>query len=335
MLRTMGRFGLGLVVICCALESAAAQSDWASQLVDTQRIDYGVVATGSEAVRQITVNNTTGTAVHISAVTTACTCIQAGKLSTNLLQPGEAVTFDLKLNTVQFSKKRDTSLTIHFDSPQYSSVTIPVSGYIRTDVVFDPGMVRFGSVDFGAGSEVTVKVAYAGRSDWKINDVKIGHSDVTASLKEIQRSGGRVDYALTVKLSPNAAPQRIRDLITLVTDDAANPYVPLMLEGTVIADITVAPETVNIRPLSPGQETTVQLVIKGKEAFVIQEIDCAAMDGCFSADVPAGAERLHILKVRFVAPERTGKFTENLLVKIANREQPLTVPVRGQVNSVN
>ena len=74
-----------------------------------------------------------------------------------------------------------------------------------------------------------MKVAYAGRPDWKINDIKIGHNDLSATLKETNRSGGRVDYALTMKLNPAARPQRIRDLVTLVTDDAANPYVPLLV----------------------------------------------------------------------------------------------------------
>ncbi len=100
---------------------------------------------------------------------------------------GEETTIEVRLNTRQFSKKRDTSLTISFDAPQFASVQIPISAYIRTDVVFEPGMVQFGNVAVGAGAESTVNLSYAGRPDWKIVDVKIGSQDLTATLRETSR----------------------------------------------------------------------------------------------------------------------------------------------------
>ena len=332
MLGMIGRFGLALVAVAWVSDTARAQQSWADRLVDTQRIDFGVVATGAETSRVVTIRNTTTNVVHISSVTTACTCAQAGQPSSNLLQPGQEATIPLRLNTVQFSKKRDTSMTIVFDSPQYASVIIPISAYIRTDVVFEPGLVRFGSVEFGTGAEVTVNVAYAGRSDWKIVDVKIGHQDITASLKENLRSAGRVDYSLTVKLNPGTRPQRIRDLLTLVTDDAANPYVPLMVEGVVVPDISISPETVSIRPLSPGQTTTVKVVIRGKKAFLIEDIDCAGMSDCFKVKLGDKPNVLHVVDIEFVAPQKPGKFTEQMIVKIENRDEPIMFQVSGVIN---
>lgn len=332
MLGTIGHVGLAITATLLSAQTVSAQVGWAEQLVDTQRIDFGVVATGAETSRTVTIRNTTTATVHISGVSTACTCAQAGQPSTNLLQPGQEATIELRLNTVQFSKKRDTSMTIVFDSPQYASVTIPVSAYIRTDVVFEPGIVRFGSVDFGAGAEVTVNVAYAGRPDWSINDIKIGHKDLTATLREVQRSGGRVDYALTMKLSPLARPQRLRDLITLVTDDAANPYVPLMVEGVVVPDISISPETVSIRPLSPGQTTTVKVVIRGKKAFLIEDINCVGMSDCFKVKLSDKPNVLHVVDIEFVAPNKPGRFTEQMVVRIGDREEPLHFQVSGIIN---
>ena len=332
MLGITGRIVLTLISGLALGEIAKAQGNLADQLVDTRNIDFGVVATGSDTSRVVTIRNTTGATVHISSVSTACTCAQAGQPSTNLIQPGQQATIELKLNTIQFSKKRDTSMTIVFDAPRYASVTIPISAYIRTDVVFEPGKVRFGSVDFGSGAEVTVKVAYAGRPDWKINDIKIGHNDLSATLKETNRSGGRVDYALTMKLNPAARPQRIRDLVTLVTDDAANPYVPLLVEGMVVPDISISPETVSIRPLSPGQTTTVKVVIRGKKAFLIEDIDCVGMSDCFKVKLGDKPNVLHVVDIEFVAPEKPGKFAEQMMVRIADRPDPLTFMVSGTIN---
>lgn len=332
MLGTIVRIGWAVGLCLTVAETAVGQGSWADALVDRKSIDFGVVATGADTAQVVTIRNTTQATVHISSVTTACTCAQAGQPSATLLQPGESATIEVRINTRQFSKKRDTSMTIFFDSPQYASVLIPISAYIRTDVVFDPGMVRFGNVEYGANAQVTVKVAYAGRPDWKILDVKMGSADLSATLKETRRDAGYVDYELTMKLSSSAQPQRLRDLVTLVTDDAANPHVPLMVEGIVIPDISISPESVQIRPLSPGESTTVRVVIKGSKPFVIEDVNCAGMSDCFEVRLEPKTNKLCFVDIKFVAPEKPGKFSEQMIVKIEGREQTIQFPVSGVIN---
>ncbi len=332
MLGTIGHWGVAAVVCLAVSDLTFAEGSWAEQLIDTKKLDFGVVATGSETSALVKVRNTTTSPVHISSVSTACACAQAAPPSTNLLQPGEEATIAVTLNTRQFSKKRDTSVTIFFDSPELASVQIPISAYIRTDVVFDPGIVRFGSVEFGAGAQVTVRIAYAGRPDWKIMDVRIGSEDLSADLKEIGREGGLVSYELTMKLSATARPQRLRDLIHLITDDAANPRVPLMVEGTVVPDISVTPETVQIRALSPGETTTVRVVIRGRKPFLIEDIDCEKLSDCFTVKLGSKPNMLHVVDIEFHAPEKSGKFSEQMVVKISDREEPIRFQVSGLIN---
>lgn len=332
MLGTMGRWCIAVGVCLTTGQWAQGQGNWAEQLLDTRKLDFGVVATGAETSRIVTVTNTTTGQVHINSVSTACACAKADQPSKTLLEPGEESTILVSLNTRQFSKQRDTSVTITFDAPQYTSVTIPISAYIRTDVVFEPGIIRFGNVDFGTGAEQTTKIAYAGRSDWKIVDVKIGCPDLKATLTETGRRPGLVDYELTMKLNPGAKPQRIRDLVTLVTDDAANPHVPLMVEGVVVPEFAVSPESVAIRALSPGQTTTVRVVIRGKKPFIIEDIDCTDMKDCFQVKLGDKANVLHVVDIQFIAPEKPGRFAEQMVVKIQDREEPIRFLVRGQIN---
>lgn len=334
MLRTIERIGTTAAICLAVCSSAFAQGSWADALVDVKRIDYGVVATGAETLRVITIRNTTGAPVHISSVSTACKCAEAGQPSKSLLQPGEEATLDIRLNTRQFSKKRDTSATIFFDSPQYASVLIPITAYIRTDVVFDPGIVRFGTVDYGAGAELNVKVAYAGRTEWQISDIRIANKYLTVTRVEKKRGNGLVDYDLVVKLDKDAPPQRIRELITLVTDDAANPYVPLMVEGTIVPDIAVTPEVVKLqKAMAPGESTDIQIVIKGKRPFIIEKIDCAGMPDQFTTTLGSQARPVHVVKMKFTAPEKAGDFNEELAVKIADREEPVRFRVYGEIRN--
>jgi hypothetical protein len=74
---------------------------------------------------------------------------EADNPSKTLLQPGEKATIEVRMNTTNFEKQRDTTLSIFIDAPQYAEVRIPISAYIRTDVVFDPGKVEFARIEYG------------------------------------------------------------------------------------------------------------------------------------------------------------------------------------------
>jgi hypothetical protein len=323
-----------LLLFGFAVVSATAngQGSWADSLIDTKEIDFGVIATGSDTVQVVRIRNTLSQPVHISHTSTSCACANAKAPEKSLLQPGEETTVEVSMNTRQFKQKKDSNLIIHFDAPQRAQVRIPVTAYIRTDVVFDPGRVQFGNVDFGAGKQMTVNIAYAGRQDWEIRDVKINHENLTATLKEVNRSGGRVNYELTMKMDPLTRPGRLRDMITLITDDSRNPYVPVMVEGVVVPDIAVTPENIQIRPLKPGETTTVRVVLRGKKPFLIEDIDCEGMSDCFKVQLRDEPNKLHVVDMQFSAPERPGKFMEQMVVKVAGRELPLRFQVTGQIN---
>ncbi|MBL8817615.1 MAG: DUF1573 domain-containing protein [Planctomyces sp.] len=335
MLGTFCRIAFAFACAFTVSYSASAQGSWADQLVDTRKLDFGVVATGAETVKQVTVKNTTNATVHISGVSTACLCAQASQPVSSLLQPGEETIIEVRLNTRQFSKKRDTSLTISFDAPQFASVQIPISAYIRTDVVFEPGIVQFGNVAVGAGAESNVSLSYAGRSDWKIVDVKIGSQDLTATLKETGRSAGRVDYQLTMKLSKDAKPQRVRDLVTLVTDDAANPYVPLMVEGVVVAEYSLAQDKYFVGNVRPGKEVPITVVVKGREAFHVQSIAGDTLTTAFNAKLDPTDKEQHVLMVKFLVPDTPGKFSETVTIEIAGKSSPVKFQVNGTVLGSN
>ena len=40
-------------------------------------------------------------------------------------------------------------MTVYFDKPTYAEVQLQVAGFIRSDVVLQPGEIDFGNVDLG------------------------------------------------------------------------------------------------------------------------------------------------------------------------------------------
>ncbi len=312
--------------------SAVAQVSWADAMVDTKKLDFGVIAAGSEAVKVVSIENTTGATIHISSISTGCRCAEAGQPGKTLLQPGEKTSLEVRMNTRSFKHQRDTSLSIYFDAPQFAEVRIPISAYIRTDVVFEPGKIDFGKLDYLTGGKTSVRIAYAGRADWKINDIKIASKELTALLKETSRGGGNVSYVLEMNLAADTKPGRIRDIITLITDDAANPNVPLIVEANVVPDITISNPNIAIRALRPGQTTIVKVVVQGNKPFLIEDVDCQKMEDCFEVKMSDKENKLQIVEMQFTAPNTSGKFSEEMIVKLKGREDVLKFVVSGSIS---
>ncbi|MCH2212307.1 MAG: DUF1573 domain-containing protein [Fuerstiella sp.] len=322
---------LASICVSALLMPHAVSDDWARPMIETKKIDFGVIATGSEVKKLVEIRNIYNLSVHISEVTTTCGCSAATPGRTTI-EPGQTGTVEVKMNTHKFRQKKDSNLIIRFDAPRYAEIRIPISAYIRSDVVFDPGLVRFNNVDLGQGDTSTVNIRYAGRPDWNIVDVRTDNPHLTARLIPGQRSNGRMDYRLLVKLNSTAGAGRLRDLITIVTNDRNNPYVPLMVEGIVIPDITVTPSLVKLRPVQAGNTIRQRIVVKGKKPFRIAAIDCDGMSDCFEVTVPAEKRTVHVVPVQFSAPPDRGHFEDELIIRIAGRSEPLRLPVSGVIN---
>lgn len=117
--------------------------DWAKELFDTKSVDFGVVATGSEVKKLIRVTNSLKLPIHIDRVATTCVCSGA-TASKKRLEPGEEAIITVTMNTREFKRRKDANVIVTFDAPKSASVVIPVTAYIRADVVFEPGLIQFG-----------------------------------------------------------------------------------------------------------------------------------------------------------------------------------------------
>lgn len=319
---------------CILFVSGVASADqFTDQMLSTKKLDFGVIATGSEVPKFIEIRNVHRETYQIAEVKTSCSCAKA-TIDRRVIQPGETAVISVQMNTRNFRQRKDSNVIIKFNAPRFAEVRVPVTAYIRTDVVFTPGLVQFGDVEAGSEGKAVVDIAYAGRSDWDIENIIITNKNLKATLEPVgERVNGQVKYKLTMILSENARAGRIRDLITIVTNDRTNPNVPLLIDGVVTPDISITPSVVNIGAVAPGQMTMKQIVLKGKKPFQIDDIDCADMADCFKATLAPAPRPLHIVPIQFNAPNRPGKFTEELVVKINGRPEPLRFNVTGVITN--
>src|SRR5690606_9703816 len=139
--------------------------------------------------------------------------------------------------------------------------------------------VKFDGVDQGKISERRVEVAYAGRSDWKIVDVRGASDDIEVELTQRQRSSGRVWYELLVRLKESASAGYFNEQLVLVTKDEQNPRIPLHISGRVVPELSVA-DSVLLGNVSQGEQVSKKVIVRGKEPFQIIDIHCDDAD-CF------------------------------------------------------
>lgn len=326
----MKNFFLAVAISCVCVSANADQ--WSDQMVSTRKIDFGVIATGSETIKQVEIKNVYAETVRIAEVKTSCICA-SGKLVNQQysIEPGQTAIIEVKMDTKRFKQRKDSNLIVRFNSPRFVEHRIPITAYIRTDVVFTPGKVQFNSVEYGQPAKAVVDIAYAGRPDWAIDDIKFQNSNMKATLSAPQRSNGLLKFTLTMSLDEKAPVGRLRDVLTIVTNDRTNPYIPLLIEGTVAPDISVSPSILQVGSVASGKAAKVKLLLRGKKSFTVANVDCAGMSGCFKADLNEKASRIHQLVVEFTPPNRPGRFTEELIVGIKDRAEPLRLNISGTI----
>ncbi|MGD9858050.1 MAG: DUF1573 domain-containing protein [Planctomycetaceae bacterium] len=324
-----------------ATAAKAQELNWAQRMFSELEHDFGNVASGSDTRHQIEVKNIYQEQVRILNVGTTCGCTAASP-SKDVLETGETAYVEVVMNTVKFKQQKNSNVdvTLAFTDANgvatSKTVRIPISAYIRSDIVIEPGTVDFGAVDAGAGARRTARVSYAGRSNWSATRVEVNHEYLEASIVETQRTAGFngdafVTYELVVQVKPTAPVGVIRDKINLVTNDAANPKVPVLVEARVEPDIVVSPGTLPLGDIAAGAERTYPVVIKGKKPFAIERIECESDQECFKVRLTKDSKLVHVLQLTFTSPDHPGAFQELFTVTVAGRPEPVTFSAVGKI----
>ncbi len=301
---------IAIATLLLTAQCAVAQQ-WAKKMFPVTRHEFGTVAAGSKTEFSFEFTNLYKEEVHIASVRASCGCTTPSIVKPTL-KTFEKGAILARFNTGTFQGHKSATITVTIDKPFYAEVQLSVDGYIRRDVVFQPGSVEFGSTDSGKPVERTIKVDYAGRADWQIVDVRSANGSLEVEMTPTSRQGGRVGYELLVRLKDSAPVGYINDQLVLVTNDHNKTSVPLSVTGRVLSPVTVSPASLFLGVLKPGQQVTKQLIVKGKTPFHITSVSC---EDCFDMQTPSEAKKLHIVPVTFTAGDDPGKVTYKLSLK--------------------
>lgn len=316
---------LGVLIVLGA--TTARGENWAERLFETKSHNFGTVARAAKTDHVFEFVNTTDRDIRISSVRTSCGCTTPTIL-TSVVAPGETGKIHAKFNTHSFFGQRGATVTATFTSPSYAEVYLRVDGYVRRDVVFDPGEIDFGSVAKGKESVVNVDVQYAGRADWRIVDIKSTNPSLEFRVVETKRQYGRVAYNIEARLRDDATPGFFNESIYVVTNDQRRPNVPLELVGHVTRSISITPESIFLGSEGPREEVQKRLVVKSTNPIEIKRIECS--DPRVAWEIPEGSKTIHIVTLKLTPDNDAKPFNAEVNVFTSDEsEKPLVIKIHS------
>jgi hypothetical protein len=305
----------GSVILLGLLAGAPALGqEWARKMFEETEHDFGYVARGAKAEHEFVLSNIYLEDVHIAGVRSSCGCTTP-RIKQRWLKTYEKGAIIAHFNTPSFLGRKGATLTVTLDKPFYAEVQLHVTGYVRSDVVFNPGGAQLGSVDQGTPAEARLTVSYAGRSDWKILGVKSANRHLSGKVVETARGGGRVSYELLVHLDRSAPVGYLNDHLLLISNDRRSAQVPVPVEGRVVSAVTVSPASLFMGAVEPGKQVTKQLVVRGKRPFRILSISCDDDSFTFGTSADEAPRSLHVIPVTFVAGGSAGKIIKTIRIE--------------------
>ncbi|HUY91397.1 MAG TPA: DUF1573 domain-containing protein [Pirellulales bacterium] len=309
MVRTL----LCTMLLVLATHSAASAQEWARKMFEETKHDFGAVARGAKAEFRFELKNIYLEDVHIASVRSSCGCTSP-TIEHELLKTYQRGAILATFNTRAFNGQKSATVTVTFDKPFYAEVQLQVSGFIRSDVVLSPGGAEFGTIDAGAEAAKKITIAYEGRSDWAITEIKSGSPYVEAIAEETSRIGSRISYELTVMITPDAPPGYVKEQLVIVTNDrGGGAEFPVDVEARVVSELTISPASLFLGALKPGQKVTKQIIVQAKRPFHITSVSCE--DDCFEFETPRTAKAVQLVPVVFTAGDEPGKLSYKIKIR--------------------
>ena len=282
-----------LVLAFSAAHTAVAQP-WATKMFGVTHHDFGTVSRNAKTEFLFEIENVYEQDVHIASVRSSCGCTSARVLK-NTLKSWEKGGIVAEFNTTSFIGHKSAALTVVIDRPYYAEMQLLVTGVIRSDIVTEPGQVDFGTVNIGEDREQMIRIAYAGRPNWTVKDVRGNSDNLEVRIKNIERKGNATTYWLNVKLLPTAPVGMTTDEIVIVTDDSVNDHFTIPVSARVAPAIEIAPAIVDLGPLAPNAAAQQRFIVKGKTPFKITDITSADSRLSFRHD--GGTKAVHVVTI--------------------------------------
>ena len=138
-----------LAAVACVVFLVTAPTygtEWGKKLFTEFSHDFGTVARAAKVEHTFEMRNPFKETIHIASVRASCGC-STPNIVKDTLATWEEGGIHVRYNNRTFTGRKSATITVVIDRPYYAEIQLNVVGYIRSDVVFDPGQINFGEID--------------------------------------------------------------------------------------------------------------------------------------------------------------------------------------------
>ncbi len=303
--------------------SAAHAQDWVSQVFPERQFDFGTVAKGSKVRHAFKIVNTTDQDIRILTWKPKCGCTSV-TVGAKEIPPGTQTVIEAVIDTTNFNGPKPSGLVLVLDKPTFQEVDLNLSCFIRSDIVLNPGVVDFGTLNRGATPKLELTLTYAGgQAEWGIEKSSHQSPHLTARLDVVEgsRTGGQVQYKLTAGLLNTAPTGFFKDEIVLRTNDPNAPTIPVSVAANIQANVVVSPSVVNLGRMKAGSQVTKVFLVRSAKPFKITKSQSTRPELTIDGAV-ADSRPLHSIKVTFTAPSQPGPYNGAVEIQTDQKDEP-------------
>lgn len=319
---------IAVFVVGLGFSRAPAQQPWAEKMFkDGLSHDFGSVPRGAQLSHRFVLTNIYAVRMQITEIKPGCGCVTY-TASKRVLEPRESANIDVTMDARRFTGPKNVGITVTVGPDFISTAQLRVSANSRADIVFNPGQVSFGNVTRGQTVSQVIDVEYAGVLDWQVTEASAKDLPVELSLGELYRRPGQVGYRVRVTLKADAPIGPLKGDLFLKTNDPASPLLPVLVEGNVQSNLTVAPATLSLGAVKIGETLTRRVVVRGNKPFRILGAEGLGEGMQLDpkpSDTPAPVQVVSI-KCVFTKP---GDFKQVVKIKTDLPDGPVVVTIDG------
>jgi hypothetical protein len=338
---------LALFMAALAAGSGSAQSvNWADKLFVKKEghpltsHDFGTVPKGAKLLHRFELENIYAVQLDVIELRTSCNICSSVSCDKRSLQSHEKTTIDVHMDAANFNGYKRINVFVKFSgqpTEQHprgfaASTELVITANSRADIVYNPGEVSFGIVPKGEPATKTIDVEYAGVLAFTVTDLVVPEdAPYKATFKELYRRPGQVGYQVSFALRADAKARSFRDEVFLKTNDPQSPLVPIQVQGTIQAPITLSQEVISGVNLRVGDETSRVLIVRGSRPFRILSVTGQDKDVTITTSLPTNPATAQALAIK-VKASKAGAFAHDLQITTDLEKTPATLKIEGSAD---
>ena len=259
--------------------------------------EFGTVARSAKTEHRFAITNIYNQPLEVIAVRASCGCTTP-IIEDKVIAPGQVGYILARFNTGTHTGQKQATLTVTLGKPAHRELQLTVKGYIRSDIVFNPGELNFGTVTEGESKMLEADLAYAGRSDWQVLGITANAPFIKPSIKEVSRGNGQVAYKISAELIGSAPAGPLNFQVVLQTNDNRLKQVPIAVLGQVQSQLEVNPQMLSLKNLKAGETIEERFVLKGIKPFKVLEVEAKDVEIEFQPTEEAKQAHIIVLRIK-------------------------------------